>query len=159
MDSFRAAATEFGICIDGDVHKISRQWTDHQFEYIYFQTKLCIKTKICRELLIRMRQSNKARGVVMFVDEDNLRRFLRNLKRLIHSGHHPELKNYFWYFRISRLHIDEFRFVASDSWGVKTSVVQGFEKIVAGAITIAPNVRNEHGSFEEKLKKCMVVYF
>uniref|UniRef100_A0A914C9U3 G-protein coupled receptors family 3 profile domain-containing protein n=2 Tax=Acrobeloides nanus TaxID=290746 RepID=A0A914C9U3_9BILA len=122
MDSFRAAATEFGICIDGDVHKISRQWTDHQFE----------------ELLIRMRQSNKARGVVMFVDEDNLRRFLRNLKRLIHSGHHPELKNYFW-------------FVASDSWGVKTSVVQGFEKIVAGAITIAPNVRNEHG-FNEYFK-------
>lgn len=32
MDSFRAAATEHGICIDGDVHKISRRWTDQQFE-------------------------------------------------------------------------------------------------------------------------------
>ena len=55
--SFRAAATELNICIDGDVHKISRRWTDDQFE----------------ELLHRMR-AGKARGVVMFVDEDNLRR-------------------------------------------------------------------------------------
>lgn len=33
MDSFRAGATELNICIDGDVHKISRRWTDDQFEY------------------------------------------------------------------------------------------------------------------------------
>uniref|UniRef100_A0AC35ESF6 Receptor ligand binding region domain-containing protein n=1 Tax=Panagrolaimus sp. PS1159 TaxID=55785 RepID=A0AC35ESF6_9BILA len=66
MDSFRAAATEMGICIDGDIHKVSRRWTDDQFT----------------ELLIRMRHTNKARGVVMFVDEDNLRRFLTTLKRL-----------------------------------------------------------------------------
>lgn len=43
-----------------------------------------------------MRRSNKARGVVMFVDEDNLSRFLTNLKRMIKSGFYPELKNYFW---------------------------------------------------------------
>ncbi|KAI1726295.1 receptor family ligand binding region domain-containing protein [Ditylenchus destructor] len=56
MDSFRAAAIELGICIDGDVHKVTRRWTDDQFE----------------ELISRMRHTNKARGVVMFVDEDNL---------------------------------------------------------------------------------------
>lgn len=44
-----------------------------------------------------MRRSNKARGVVMFVDEDNLRRFLTNLKRMIGSGEYPELEDYFWY--------------------------------------------------------------
>lgn len=52
-----------------------------------------------------MRHSNKARGVVTFVDEDNLKRLLVNLKRMIDSGLHPEMKNYFW-------------FVASDSWGI-----------------------------------------
>ncbi|KAL3080796.1 hypothetical protein niasHS_014901 [Heterodera schachtii] len=114
MDSFRGAATELGICIEGEVHKISRRWTDDQFE----------------ELLIRMRNS-KARGVVMFVDEDNLRRFLSNLKRLA-EGKQPELSNYFW-------------FVASDSWGMKGSVVKGFEHIVNGAITVAPKVRFLNG--------------
>ncbi|VDK80542.1 unnamed protein product [Anisakis simplex] len=34
MDSFRAAATERGVCIDGDVHKISRRWSDHHYRYI-----------------------------------------------------------------------------------------------------------------------------
>lgn len=33
MDSFRAAAVQFGICISGDVHKINRRWTDQQFRY------------------------------------------------------------------------------------------------------------------------------
>uniref|UniRef100_A0A183BM07 G_PROTEIN_RECEP_F3_4 domain-containing protein n=1 Tax=Globodera pallida TaxID=36090 RepID=A0A183BM07_GLOPA len=117
MDSFRGAATELGICIEGEVHKISRRWTDDQFE----------------ELLIRMRNS-KARGVVMFVDEDNLRRFLSNLKRLA-EGRQPELRNNFW-------------FVASDSWGMKGSVVKGFEHIVNGAITVAPKVRFLNG-FDE----------
>ncbi|KAI6187146.1 Metabotropic glutamate receptor 6 [Aphelenchoides besseyi] len=119
MDSFRAAATERGICLDGDIHKISRRWTDEQFE----------------ELLIRMRHSNKARGVVMFVDEDNLRRLLTNLKRMVDSGGHAEMKNYFW-------------FVASDSWGMKTAVIKGFEDIVQGAITVAPQMRHVEG-FDE----------
>ncbi|TMS39836.1 hypothetical protein L596_006304 [Steinernema carpocapsae] len=75
-----------------------------------------------------MRHTNKARGVVMFVDEDNLRRFLTTLDKMIASGMHPELRNYFW-------------FVASDSWGMKRAVVSGFEQHVSGAITVAPNVR------------------
>ncbi|KAF7637034.1 G_PROTEIN_RECEP_F3_4 domain-containing protein [Meloidogyne graminicola] len=117
MDSFRAAAAELNICIDGDVHKISRRWTDEQYE----------------ELLLRMRNS-KARGVVMFVDEDNLRRFLSNLKRLIYA---EKIKPY-----------RPKRFVASDSWGVKLSVVKGFEHIINGAITVAPKVRYLQGFAE-----------
>ncbi|CAJ0932728.1 unnamed protein product, partial [Mesorhabditis belari] len=58
MDSFRAAATELGICIDGDVHKISRRWNEKNF----------------KDLIWRMYRTQKARGVVMFVDEDNLKK-------------------------------------------------------------------------------------
>ncbi|KAK6040791.1 hypothetical protein COOONC_21705 [Cooperia oncophora] len=43
MDSFRAAATELGICIDGDVHKIGRRWTDKNF----------------RDLLVHMHRTRK----------------------------------------------------------------------------------------------------
>ncbi|KAK6749508.1 hypothetical protein RB195_001862 [Necator americanus] len=113
MDSFRAAATELGICIDGDIHKISRRWTDKNF----------------RDLLIRMHRTRKARGVVMFVDEDNLKRLLHTLDKLIKEGH-KELDRHFW-------------FVASDSWGIKQSVVLRLEHLLAGSITIAPYVREE----------------
>ncbi|PIO60226.1 hypothetical protein TELCIR_18282, partial [Teladorsagia circumcincta] len=78
MDSFRAAATELGICIDGDVHKIGRRWTDKNF----------------RDLLIHMHRTRKARGVVMFVDEDNLKRLLHTLDKLIKDGH-TELDRHF----------------------------------------------------------------
>nr|CDJ81180.1 Extracellular ligand-binding receptor and GPCR domain containing protein [Haemonchus contortus] len=115
MDSFRAAATDLGICIDGDVHKIGRRWTDKNF----------------RDLLIHMHRTRKARGVVMFVDEDNLKRLLHTLDKLIKDGH-TELDRHFW-------------FVASDSWGIKQSVVLGLEHLLAGSITIAPHVREEKG--------------
>lgn len=83
----------------------------------------------------------------MFVDEDNLRRFLANLKRLTaDEGGHRELRNYFW-FSLKHKYPSKnglyalCRFVASDSWGMKGSVVKGFEHIVNGAITVAPKVR------------------
>ncbi|MCP9266467.1 Metabotropic glutamate receptor 8 [Dirofilaria immitis] len=31
IDSFRTVAAELGVCIDGDVYKINRRWTDIQF--------------------------------------------------------------------------------------------------------------------------------
>ncbi|VDM42389.1 unnamed protein product [Toxocara canis] len=114
IDSFRAAATERGVCIDGDVHKISRRWSDSHY----------------RELILRMRGTRKARGVVMFVDEDHLRRILAKLDQMIQED--PTLGNYFW-------------FVASDSWGIKQSVVSGYEAIASGAITIAPDLRTVPG--------------
>uniref|UniRef100_F1KST2 Metabotropic glutamate receptor 7 n=1 Tax=Ascaris suum TaxID=6253 RepID=F1KST2_ASCSU len=114
MDSFRAAATESGVCIDGDVHKISRRWSDKHY----------------RELILRMRSTRKARGVVMFVDEDHLRRILAKLDQMIQED--PTLDNYFW-------------FIASDSWGIKQSVVSGYEMVASGAITIAPDLRTVPG--------------
>ncbi|PAV63999.1 hypothetical protein WR25_00258 [Diploscapter pachys] len=118
MDSFRAYATEKGICIDGDVQKISRRWTEKNF----------------REMLTRMYRTRKARGVVTFVDEDNLKRLLHVLDLLIQEGH-TELQGHFW-------------FVASDSWGIKSSVVKGLEHVTFGAITIAPHVRIQEGYME-----------
>uniref|UniRef100_A0A158P6L7 G_PROTEIN_RECEP_F3_4 domain-containing protein n=1 Tax=Angiostrongylus cantonensis TaxID=6313 RepID=A0A158P6L7_ANGCA len=80
-------------------------------------------------LLTRMHRTRKARGVVMFVDEDNLKRLLHTLDQLIKKGH-KELERRFW-------------FVASDSWGIKQSVVLGLEHLLAGSITIVPHVREE----------------
>ncbi|CAJ0572481.1 unnamed protein product, partial [Mesorhabditis spiculigera] len=37
MDSFRAAATELGVCIDGDVHKIGRGWTSKNFKELIWR--------------------------------------------------------------------------------------------------------------------------
>ncbi|CAJ0572476.1 unnamed protein product, partial [Mesorhabditis spiculigera] len=52
---------------------------------------------------------------------------------------HRELDKYFW-------------FVASDSWGVKSSVVQGMAHRTAGSLTIAPHVRNVTGFNEYFLR-------
>ncbi|VDD87151.1 unnamed protein product [Enterobius vermicularis] len=75
----------------------------------------------------RMRNTNKARGVVMFVDEDNLRRILYNLDYIIQRNS---------------------TFVASDSWGTKRSVPSGYEAITKGAITVAPD-RNQTPGYNE----------
>lgn len=93
MDSFRSAATEFGICVDGDVHKINRKWTDGDF----------------RDLLLKMRGTQKARGVVMFVDEEFVRRILTALDHLIRDGH-TEMDRYFWSFIVygGKVMVDHF---------------------------------------------------
>ncbi|EJD74157.1 metabotropic glutamate receptor family protein 3 [Loa loa] len=107
IDSFRAAAAELGVCIDGDVHKVNRRWTDIQF----------------KELFFKMKYTKKARGVVMFVDEDQLRRMLSNLDEIRRED--STFDNYFWW-------------IASDSWGIKQSVITGYEAMTSGAVTISP---------------------
>lgn len=42
-----------------------------------------------------MHRTRKARGVVMFVDEDNLKRLLKTLDLLVAEGH-TELDRHFW---------------------------------------------------------------
>lgn len=111
IDSFRKSASERGICFDGDVHKIARHWNDLDFQ----------------NMIKRMRASNKARGVVMFVDEDIVPKILKNLELLILQGH-DELKNWFWW-------------IASDSWGQKRAPVMKHGALASGAITVAPGVR------------------
>jgi hypothetical protein len=111
IDSFRKSASERGICFDGDVHKIARNWGDVEFQ----------------SMIRRMRASNKARGVVMFVDEDIVSKILRNLDQLIRDGN-AELKDWFWW-------------IASDSWGQKRAPVSRYGHRAVGAITVAPGVR------------------
>ncbi|KAF8374519.1 mgl-3, partial [Pristionchus pacificus] len=115
MEAFRVAAAREKVCIDGDVHKIGRRPTTKEFESI----------------ITRMKSKGKARGVVMFVDEDNLKQLLSVLEMMIDRGNN-DLKDHFW-------------FVASDSWGKKTSVVSGRERLTLGAITIAPKQRTIDG--------------
>ncbi|EJW87629.1 hypothetical protein WUBG_01459, partial [Wuchereria bancrofti] len=110
IDSFRSAAAELGICIDGDVHKINRRWTDIQF----------------KELFFKMKYTKKARGVVIFVDEDQLRRMLSSLDDIRHED--STFDNYFWW-------------IASDSWGIKQSVITGYEAMISGAVTISPDLK------------------
>ncbi|KAL3981436.1 7 transmembrane sweet-taste receptor of 3 GCPR family protein [Acanthocheilonema viteae] len=110
IDSFRAAAAELGVCIDGDVHKINRRWTDIQF----------------KELFFKMKYTKKARGVVMFVDEDQLRRMLSSLDDIRRED--STFDNYFWW-------------IASDSWGIKQSVITGYETMISGAVTISPDLK------------------
>lgn len=43
---------------------------------------------------MKMKRTQKARGVVTFVDEDNLRRILSNLEIMIRDD--PSLNHYFW---------------------------------------------------------------
>ncbi|GMS95215.1 hypothetical protein PENTCL1PPCAC_17390, partial [Pristionchus entomophagus] len=115
MEAFRVAAAREKVCIDGDVHKIGRRPTTKEFESI----------------ITKMKTKGKARGVVMFVDEDNLKQLLSVLEMMIDRGM-DDLKDHFW-------------FVASDSWGKKTSVVNGRERLTLGAITIAPKQRTIDG--------------
>ncbi|CAG9541072.1 unnamed protein product, partial [Cercopithifilaria johnstoni] len=110
IDSFRAAAAKVGVCIDGDVHKINRRWTDTQF----------------KELFFKMKYTKKARGIVIFVDEDQLRRMLSNLDDIRRKD--STFNNYFWW-------------IASDSWGIKQSVITGYETMISGAVTILPDLK------------------
>ena len=52
-----------------------------------------------------MKTQRKARGVVMFVDEDNLKRLLRTLDALILSGK-KEYDGYFWLDLVFYEHIN-----------------------------------------------------
>ncbi|VDK38410.1 unnamed protein product [Gongylonema pulchrum] len=96
IDSFRAAANDLGVCIDGDVHKINRHWSDAQFRFSSTNVlSLVLIFKFSqKELILKMKHTKKARGVVMFVDEDHLRRMLSSLDALIRND--STLNNYFW---------------------------------------------------------------
>uniref|UniRef100_A0A915PVH0 G-protein coupled receptors family 3 profile domain-containing protein n=1 Tax=Setaria digitata TaxID=48799 RepID=A0A915PVH0_9BILA len=73
-----------------------------------------------------MKYTKKARGVVMFVDEDQLRRMLSTLDSIRRED--STFNNYFWW-------------IASDSWGIKQSVINGYETVTSGAVTISPDLK------------------
>ena len=78
--------------------------------------------KIIQDLLA----INKAKAVVMFVNEDNCRNLLATLKRLNKSS--------------------ELTFLASDSWGAKIHPVYGQEIFAEGTITLLPKRRVIEGN-------------
>ncbi|XP_057243226.1 metabotropic glutamate receptor 6-like [Malurus melanocephalus] len=66
----------------------------------------------------RLMETSTARGVVLFANEDDIRRVLEAATLANLSGH--------------------FSWVGSDSWGAKMAPVQGLEDAADGAITILP---------------------
>ncbi|XP_055790607.1 metabotropic glutamate receptor 8-like isoform X2 [Salvelinus fontinalis] len=70
------------------------------------------------KLILRLLETSNARAVIMFANEDDIRRILDAAKRNNQTGH--------------------FLWVGSDSWGSKISPVVQQEKVAEGAITILP---------------------
>ncbi|XP_056223269.1 glutamate receptor, metabotropic 8a isoform X1 [Seriola aureovittata] len=90
-----------GVCIAQSL-KIPREPRPGEFD------------KIIRRLL----ETSNARAIIMFANEDDIRRILDAAKRNNQTGH--------------------FLWVGSDSWGSKISPVIGQERVAEGAITILP---------------------
>ncbi|KAF4532507.1 hypothetical protein B566_EDAN007622, partial [Ephemera danica] len=99
--SFIDLATSAGICI-AVTEKILRNSRTEDFD------------RIVEKLLMKA----NARGVVMFVDEDNTRKLLQATVRANKTGH------FLWF--------------GSDSWGAKVYPVRDQEWAAEGAITILP---------------------
>uniref|UniRef100_A0A8D1B535 Receptor ligand binding region domain-containing protein n=1 Tax=Sus scrofa TaxID=9823 RepID=A0A8D1B535_PIG len=90
-----------GVCI-AQSQKIPREPRPGEFE------------KIIKRLL----ETPNARAVIMFANEDDIRRILEAAKKLNQSGH--------------------FLWIGSDSWGSKIAPVYQQEEIAEGAVTILP---------------------
>ena len=100
--SFLQAASRLNICVAVS-EKILRNAKEEDFDHII-------------ESLYKKKQ---ARAVVMFVDEDNVRRLLRASIRLNTTSH------FYW--------------IASDSWGAKAYPVKQQEFAAVNSITILPH--------------------
>ncbi|NWQ69944.1 GRM8 protein, partial [Neopipo cinnamomea] len=70
------------------------------------------------KIIKRLLETPNARAVIMFANEDDIRRILEAAKKANQSGH--------------------FLWIGSDSWGSKISPVQHQEEIAEGAVTILP---------------------
>nr|XP_055163428.1 metabotropic glutamate receptor 8 isoform X3 [Nyctereutes procyonoides] len=102
VEAFTQISREIGgVCI-AQSQKIPREPRPGEFE------------KIIKRLL----ETPNARAVIMFANEDDIRRILEAAKKLNQSGH--------------------FLWIGSDSWGSKIAPVYQQEKIAEGAVTILP---------------------
>ncbi|XP_053280818.1 glutamate receptor, metabotropic 6a [Pleuronectes platessa] len=102
VDAFMQISREAGgVCIAQSV-KIPREPTAGEFD------------KIIRRLM----ETSNARGVIIFANEDDIKRVLEAAKRANLTGH--------------------FLFVGSDSWGAKSSAITELEDVAEGAVTILP---------------------
>ncbi|CAH2317070.1 metabotropic glutamate receptor 6 [Pelobates cultripes] len=90
-----------GVCIAQSI-KIPREPRPGEFD------------KVIRRLL----ETPNARGIIIFANEDDIKRVLEATQRANQTGH--------------------FLWVGSDSWGSKTSPVLRLEEVAEGAVTILP---------------------
>ncbi|XP_032664722.1 metabotropic glutamate receptor 8-like isoform X5 [Odontomachus brunneus] len=109
--SFIALTAEYNICIAVS-EKILRNSRIEDFDRI----------------IDRLSSKHNARGVILFVDEDNVRKLLQATVRANRTGH--------------------FMWVGSDSWGAKVHPVRDQEFAAEGAITILP-YRNALQGFDD----------
>ncbi|XP_017286072.1 metabotropic glutamate receptor 7 [Kryptolebias marmoratus] len=70
------------------------------------------------KIVKRLMETSNARGVIIFANEDDIKRVLQAAKRANLTGH--------------------FLFVGSDSWGAKSSPIEDQEEVAEGAVTILP---------------------
>ncbi|XP_048839657.1 metabotropic glutamate receptor 4-like isoform X1 [Brienomyrus brachyistius] len=109
VDAFVQKSREDGsVCISQSV-KIPREPKAGEFD------------KIVR----RLRDNPNARVVILFANEDDIRRLLQAAKRANQTGH--------------------FLWVGSDSWGSKIAPVLHLEEMAEGAVTILPKRANIKG--------------
>ncbi|XP_076681819.1 metabotropic glutamate receptor 8 isoform X2 [Andrena cerasifolii] len=99
--SFTSLSMEYNICVAVS-EKILRNAKSEDFDRI----------------VDRLSSKHNARGVVLFVDEDNIRKLLQATLRANRTGH--------------------FMWIGSDSWGAKVYPVRDQEFVAEGAITILP---------------------
>lgn len=106
--SFLRAAAELDICVAVN-EKITRNSKDEDFDRI----------------IERLYSKKQARAVVMFVDEDNVKKLLRASIRANKTGH--------------------FIWIASDSWGAKSYPVRDQEWAAVNSITVLPHRKESAG--------------
>ncbi|XP_078679462.1 metabotropic glutamate receptor 8-like [Branchiostoma floridae x Branchiostoma belcheri] len=117
VETFAARARQNGVCIAAS-EKIDRHASDETFE----------------DIIEYLGKTPKARAVIVFADEDDLRKLIAAAKRLGVDRH------LLW--------------VGSDSWGTKVTPVEGQEETAEGAITILFKSKTipEFDSYFTKLK-------
>ncbi|XP_041113544.1 glutamate receptor, metabotropic 8b [Polyodon spathula] len=77
------------------------------------------------KIIQRLLETTNARAVIMFANEDDIRRVLEAAKRMNQTGH--------------------FLWVGSDSWGSKIAPVVQQEEVAEGAVTILPRRASIYG--------------
>uniref|UniRef100_A0A8C2EET2 Glutamate receptor, metabotropic 6b n=1 Tax=Cyprinus carpio TaxID=7962 RepID=A0A8C2EET2_CYPCA len=101
VDAFIQISREAGLCIAQSI-KIPREPREGEFD----------------KVIKRLMETSNARGVIIFANEDDIKRVLEAAKRANLTGH--------------------FLFVGSDSWGAKNSPILNLEDVAEGAVTILP---------------------
>ncbi|XP_027858636.1 metabotropic glutamate receptor 4-like isoform X2 [Xiphophorus couchianus] len=109
VDAFiQKSREDGGVCISQSV-KIPREPKQGEFD------------KIMR----RLGENTNARVVILFANEDDIRRLLHAAKKANQTGH--------------------FIWVGSDSWGSKSAPVENQEEVAEGAVTILPKRQSIKG--------------